>query len=74
MASRKNTPPSERDLLLLEVERIRKQELSPTEVELQRYLQCAEARNPSQIVGRCLHYRSSSKLMEIPTAALPWLG
>ena len=64
----------DRSALLAEIGRIRKQELSPTEALLQRYLSCKDQQTPSLVLKNCIGAQTSKRPMHTPAALLPWLG
>lgn len=66
---------AERAVLLSEIDRVRRQDLSPTETLLQRYLECKTERIPSQNVGMSIaRLARRDRLMALPSDLLPWLG
>ena len=64
-----------RKFLLAEFNRLCRQERTPNEQMIERFLQCEEAQTASRIVasvsGANKHHSSQS--LQTPTALLPWL-
>ena len=69
------THPTERALLLLELEKVERQELSPDQQLLESFLACPDAVKASQsfrsVAGRHTHVQ---RPLHPPSTLLPWLG
>ena len=73
----KNRPidPNSRKLLLTELNRLCRQERTPNEQMIERFLQCEEAQAASRIVASVSGANKDygDQRLQTPTALLPWL-
>ena len=64
-----------RDFLLAELHRLRRQERTPNEQMIERFLQCEEAQRASRIMASVIEVRRfrEQDVLPTPTPLLPWL-
>jgi hypothetical protein len=68
--------PTDRKILLAEIERLSRQERNSNEQMIERFLQCPEAQHASEIiafVNKRIRYPGNNKPIPTPSALLPWL-